>query len=504
MIRKLLISTLVASVAWTGMALAGKEDNTLNVAFTNEVATLDNYQESGREGLILARLLYDNLVSKNQETGEFEPELAESYELIGDDVIEFKIRSGVKFHNGETLTADDVAYTLNLVSSDEYNARYQIAVEWIDSVEKIDDETVRLKMKQPYPLALEMLAGNLPIYPQAYYEEVGPSGMATNPVGSGPYRLVEQTQGVRFVFEKFDDYFEGGPKGTPSLERITVRILPESNTQYAELLNGSLDWIWRLPPDDAANMERQPSLEVKSAQIMRFAYMSFNPAFNGGDTPVADARVRQAINHAINRTGIKDALVGGASQVIHSACNPIQFGCTEDVVQYDYDPDKARELLAEAGYADGFTMDMMVASIPTVQAEAIAADLARVGIRLNLNPQQYGSAVNTWRENRAALFLINWGSYGIGDVGLSTSQFFGGTGDDVVKNPDLIALLQEADTTMDRARREELYADALQVIAEEAYWVPLWTYSVFTAQNSELELSLQPDEFVQFYNASWK
>lgn len=504
MIRKLLISTLVASIGCLAPAYAGKSDNTLNVAFTNEVATLDNYQESGREGLILARLLYDSLVAKNLETGEFEPELAESYELVGDDVIEFKIRQGVKFHNGETMTADDVVYTLNLVSSPDYNARYQIAVGWIESVEKVDENTVRLKMKQPYPLALEMLAGNLPIYPQGYYEEAGPTGMATKPIGTGPYKLVEQTQGVRFVFEKFGDYFEGGPKGTPQVDRIVVRILPEANTQYAELLNGSLDWIWRVPPDDAANLDRQPSLEVKSAQIMRFAYMSFNPQFNGGDTPIADVRVRRAINHAINRNAIKDALVGGASQVINSACNPIQFGCSEDVTEYEYDPEKARALLAEAGYADGFAIDLMVASVPTVHAEAIAADLARVGIRLNLNPQQYGSAVNTWRGNRAPLFLINWGSYGVGDVGLSTSQFFGGTGDDVVKNPDLIKLLEEADTSMDRDRRTELYADALKIIADEAYWVPLWTYSVYTAQNADLELSLQPDEFVQFYRATWK
>jgi peptide/nickel transport system substrate-binding protein len=504
MIRRLLISTLVATACWAGSANAGKDDNTLNVAFTNEIATLDNYQESGREGLILARLLYDNLVSKNLETGEFEPELAESYKLISDDVIEFKIRQGVKFHNGEMLTAEDVAYTLNLVSSPEYNARYQIAVEWIDSVEKVDENTVRLKMTHPYPLSLEMLAGNLPIYPKAYYEEVGPSGMATKPIGSGPYKLVEQTRGVRFVLEKFEDYFEGSPKGMPSIDRIVVRILPEANTQYAELLNGSLDWIWRVPPDDAANLERQPSLEVKSAEIMRFAYMSFNPQFNGGDTPIADARVRRAINHAINRTAIKDALVGGASQVINSACNPIQFGCATDVTEYEYDPDKARALLAEAGYESGFTMDLMIAGLPTVQAEAIAADLARVGITLNLNAQQYGSAVTTWRENRAPLFLLNWGSYGVGDVGLSTSQFFGGTGDDVVKNPELIKILQEADTSMDRDRRAELYADALEIIADEAYWVPLWTYSVFTAQNADLELSLQPDEFVQFYSASWK
>lgn len=499
--RKDFFVGVLAALALTQPALADKASNSLNVAFTNEIATLDNYQESGREGLNVARLLYDGLISKNYATDEFEPELAEAFEFVSDTEIEFKIRPGVKFHNGETLTADDVVYTLNLVSSPEYGARYSIAVDWIEEAVKVDDTTVRLRMKTPYPLALEMLAGNLPIYPQAYYEEAGPEGMAVRPVGTGPYRLRDMTQGVHFVLERFEDYYEGGQKSGATIDTIDIRVLPEVNTQYAELMTGALDWIWRVPQDDVARLESLSDIKVEPAPIMRFEYISFNP--NVADSPVSDPLVRKAIYHAINREGIREALVGGGSTLTNAACNPLQFGCEQDVATYEYNPDKARELLSEAGYADGFSIPMVVTSVPTVNAEAIAADLARVGITVNLNVQQYASAVDMWRGNRVAMMHTNWGSYGVGDVGLSVGNFFGGAGDDVIKEPGLVGPLEEANSIVDFERRRELYAEALGTIADEAYWVPLWTYSINTAMNADLDLTMSPDEFVPFYSARW-
>ena len=172
--------TAILAMAWVAAAVpawAGKGDDTLNVAFSQEITSLDNYQEPSREGLILARLIYDSLLDKDMKTGEFKPELATSWRYVDDRTLEFELRHGVKFHDGTPMTADDVVYTLNLVSTKEYNARYQIAVTWIEKAEKVDDYKVRLIMKKPYPLALEMLAGNLPIYPKAYYEKAGPSGM---------------------------------------------------------------------------------------------------------------------------------------------------------------------------------------------------------------------------------------------------------------------------------------------------------------------------------------
>jgi peptide/nickel transport system substrate-binding protein len=485
-------------------AWAGAGDDTLNVAFSQEVTSLDNYQEPTREGLILARLIYDSLLDKDMKTGEFKPELAKSYRFVDDKTLEFELRQSVKFHDGSTMTADDVVYTLNLVATKEYNARYQIAVSWIDKAEKIDDHKVRLVMKKPYPLALEMLAGNLPIYPKAYYEKAGPSGMGVKPVGTGPYRLVELTPGSRFVFERFDGYYADSPKGQAAIKRVIVRVQPEANTQYAELSNGQLDWIWRVPPDASRNLAKRGNLEIKSAEILRFAFISFFPGFNEGKSPVADVRVRRALTYAVDRPAIIKAFVGGASKVLNTACNPLQFGCSADVASYPYDPTKAKQLLAEAGYPNGFSIDLLSAGNPTAQVEAIIANFAKVGVTANLVEQQYAPALSAWREGKYGMSMHNWGSYGVADSGLSTSSFFGGTADDRAKDPTLIKLLAEADASVDAGLRKRNFAEAQKRIAEQAYWLPLWTFSIAMAQNKALEFSLDPDEFARFYAARWK
>ena len=389
-----------AALAATSQALAGKADNSINVGLGSNVTTLDSYRESDRGGLMLARLVYDSLLSKDQKTNEFKPELATSYKVVDEKTIDMEIRKGVKFHDGTLLTADDVAYTLNLVSSKEYGARYQVAVDWIEKVEKTGDYSVRLHMKRPFAAALEMLAGNLPIYPKAYYSKVGPEGMAVKPVGTGPYRATEVVPGTRMKFERFAQYYDGSPKGKPSIETINVRLLPEANTQYAELASGRLDWIWRMPIDAAEKLKRMPNVAVENTQILRFEYMALNPGYNGGKSPFADARVRKAIAMAINRDPIRQAFHGSNASLLNAACAPQQFGCAADVPAYPHDPKAARELLAQAGYPDGLSIEA-VSVIPNASVNAaIGASFKASGIDLKISPATYASALGDWRAGK--------------------------------------------------------------------------------------------------------
>jgi peptide/nickel transport system substrate-binding protein len=450
--RILNVVAAVAIAAVSGQAMAGKADDTLNVAFEEEVSTLDAYKEISRSGLILARMLHDNLLLKDLKTGEFLPALAESYKVVDDKTLDFVIRKGVKFHDGKELTADDVAYTLTQVSKKEYNTRYQITVNWIESVEKTGPYSVRIKMKFVYPLALEMLAGPLPIYPKHYLEAVGSAGMSAKPIGAGPYRMVESTTGTRFVLERFDDYYAASPKGRPAIKRLVAKILPEANVQYAELMNGQLDWIWRVPQDAAKRLSSRQNLTVKAAPILRFAYLGLNPNYDSGKSPVADVRVRQAINHAVNKDGIIKALVGGAAEPLAAACHPVAFACSKDVVKYAYDPNKAKALLAEAGYPNGFPLELLTAAnFPRAQVEAIVANLNAVGIKASINEQQSAVMRTQYIEGKSPTYLASWGAYGIADAGLGTSPFFGGAGDDVVKDPQVIADLKIADSMCARS-----------------------------------------------------
>ncbi|TIS11302.1 MAG: ABC transporter substrate-binding protein, partial [Mesorhizobium sp.] len=322
------------------------------------------------------------------------------------------------------------------------------------------------------------------------------------PIGTGPYKLVELTPGVGVKLERFPDYYKGGQKENPKIGKINFRVLPESNTQYAELLNGNIDWIWRVPKDDIQRLASQPGVQVESSAIMRFDEISMDP--HVPNSPLADVRVRKAVNYAINRKEIRDAFKGESSPIINSACNPVQFGCETDVTTYDYNPEKAKELLKEAGFEKGLNLSMIISPEGVAVAEAVKANLAAVGINLAINNLQYAAGIEQWRNHKQDMYYSDWGSYGVGDVALSVGDFFAGTGDDVVNDPEVVAPIVEASKIMDRDRRKALYSKALKLIADRAYWIPLWVWSMNTARSKDLDLHINPDEFIPFYDATWK
>ena len=494
---------VLATLMTGNQAIAGKDTDSLNIGLTAEIATLDYYFGSGRNNLIMSQHVFDTLIYKDQATGEFVPALAESFEYLDDTTIEFTLRQGVKFHDGTELDADDVVYTLNKVADPDYGVVYQIAVSWIDRAEKVDQNKVRLHMKRPYPVALEWLGGFLPIYPKDYYEQVGKEGMAVKPIGTGPYRVTDVTPGTHWTLTRFDDHYKESPKGN-AIGKIDIRVIPEANTQFTELLTGKLDFIWKFTPDQADRLAGREGIEVKGTPILRVVYMQPNVT---DESPVKDVRVRKAINHAIDRQQIMEAFVGTGAEVVHTPCNPVQFGCYSDVVTYPHDPGKAQALLAEAGYADGFSMSLLVSQSPSSArpvAEAILADLAKVGITADIELQQYAAAREKWIGGDYPMIFMSWGSWGIGDVAMFTSEFFGGGDVDKVQDSDIIGHIKTADGSVDRAVREANYTDVMKKVAEEAYWVPLWTYAVNYAVSEDLDFSLDADEIARFFNASWK
>ena len=494
---------MLAFLATASAAKAGKDTDTLNVGLTAEIATLDYYFGSGRNNLIMSQHIFDTLIYKDQATGKFVPALAESFEYLDDKTIEFTLRRGVKFHDGSELDADDVVYTLNKVADPDYGVVYQIAVRWIDRAEKVGPHKVRLHMNQLYPVALEWLAGFLPIYPKDYYEKVGKEGMAVKPIGTGPYRVTDVTPGTHWSLVRFEDHYEGSPKGS-AIGKIDVRVIPEANTQFTELLTGKLDFIWKFTPDQAERLAGRGGIDVKGTPILRVVYMQPNTT---DDSPMKDARVRKAINHAINRQQIMEAFVGSGAEVVHTPCNPVQFGCYSNVVSYPYDPGKAKALLADAGYPEGFSMKLLVSQSPSSArpvAEAILADLAKVGVTADIEIQQYAAAREKWIGGGYPMMFMSWGSWGIGDVAMITSEFFGGGDVDKVRDPDVIGYIKTADGSVDRAVREANYTKVMKKVAEQAYWVPLWTYAVNYAVSEELDFTLDTDEIARFFNATWK
>ena len=498
------IAAAVLMAVVSNPVLAGKDDDTLNIAWGGELATLDRYYNTLREGIIVGRLIWDSLLFKDPETFEFKPLLAKSFTFVDETTMEFDLREGVTFHNGEPFDADDVVHTLTYVSNPDNGVLTQRNVNWIAGVEKLGRYKVRLKMKKPTPIALEFLAGPLLIYPDEYYAEVGPDGMGKAPVGTGPYKLFEFKPGDSTVFVRNDDYFADSPKGRPEIGRIVQRTIPDQNTRIAELLSGRLDWIWKVPNDQAARMKNSPRLTIENEQTLRVGYLSFDSSNRTGNTsPVNDVLVRRAIAHAIDRETIVKSLVGGKSVVVHSACHPEQFGCTQDVERYDYDPAKAQALLAEAGYPDGLTIDFH-AYRNRNYAEAIMGYLKEAGIETNLVYLKYAALRDKVYAGEIDFNFMTWGSYSFHDMSAITSHFFKATKDDYARDDALIAALTRGDGSVDRKVREAAYAEALKRIADQVYWLPLFTYNVNYAYSADLDFTPSADEIPRFYRTHWK
>lgn len=498
-----MVLVLIVGLAWVLPAFADKSSNTLNFAWTKELETLDRYYNTAREGMIVSRHVYDDLIYRDPQTWEYKPLLATSWKWIDPTTMELELRKGVVFHNGEKFDADDVVYTLNFVSDPENKVLVQRNVNWIKKAEKLSDYKVRILLHKPFPAALEYLAGNVPIYPNEYYAKVGPQGFGLKPVGTGPYKVVKVEQGKRIVFEKNADYFKDSPKGQPSIDRIIQRTIPEMTTMVAELMTGGLDWIYMVPTDQAEKLEKVPSLNVVRAETMRIGFLQMDATGRTGDTPLKDVRVRKAICYAVDREAIARNLVGGQSRVVHAACYPSQFGCIDNVTKYEYDPARARKLLAEAGYANGFEIDFY-GYRDRPYGEAITGYLREVGIKANMKWLKYSALRDATKADKVALVMNTWGSYGVNDISNITGQHFRMEYNDFARDQEVTDWLDEGDNSIDEAKRREVYAKALKRIADQAYWLPLFSWVANYAFDKDLDFTPYPDAVPRFFLTAWK
>jgi peptide/nickel transport system substrate-binding protein len=502
-VRFLLLVVAVAFAA-ASPTLAGKKNDTLNIAWEKELETLDRYFNTAREGIIVGRMIFDSLIHRNPETYEYEPLLAKSFQWIDNLSMEMELREGVTFHNGEAFNADDVVYTLNFVSDPANNVLVQRNVNWIKNAEKLGEYKVRIHLKKPFPAALEYLAGPIPIYPNEYYAKVGPKGFGVEPIGTGPYKVVSVTPGKAITFEKNDDYFPGSPKGQPSIGKIVQRTIPEANTKVAELMTGGLDWIWLVPKDQAEKLAPMPNIEVIAAETMRIGFVYFDASGRSGDTPFTDLKVRRAVCHAVDREAMSKHLVGGQSRVVHSICYPSQFGCTDEgVKKYEYDPKKAKQLLAEAGYPDGFETEFY-AYRDRPYAEAIIGYLKDVGITAKLKYMKYAALRERYQGNKCPMTFWTWGSYSVNDISAITGYWFKGHIDDYARDKQVQEWLEIGDTSIDPKIRKDVYQKALARIAEKAYALPLFTWVSNYAFTKELDFTPYPDSVPRFFLSSWK
>jgi peptide/nickel transport system substrate-binding protein len=504
LIRQLAIPAALAAIliSTAPPALAGKSNDTLTWLSNSEPDNIDMYQNTLREGIILGRMIWDSLMEVDPKTGDFKPSLAKSYKWIDATTIQFELRDDVVFHNGEKFSADDVVATMNYLGDPKNKVKSTSTTKFIAGAEKLGPYKVNVKLKYPFPAAMQYLSSVDVIYPKSAFKDGAPKGMATKPIGTGPYKAVEVSYGKRFVFEKFDKYMKGGPK-TPHIGKIIYRRIEERGTQMAELLSGGADWIWRVPPDLAKNLNGRKGITVTQGETMRVGFIQMDASGKSGNTPMKKLKVREAISYAIDRDTIRKTLMGNASRILNAACFPTQFGCDDSGVKhYTYDPKKAKALLAEAGYPKGFSTPIFAYRDRPI-AEAIIGQLAKVGIKAKLNYLTAGAIREYRRTKGTPLSFGTWGSSSINDVTAILGNWFQGSADDNAQDKTVIDLLNQGNTT-DQEVRKKVYKKALDRISEQAYWLPLFSWVYNYAYVDTLQFTPDPDEVPRFWNAKWK
>jgi peptide/nickel transport system substrate-binding protein len=498
------LAVMLAGMLFTGSARASKADDTLVVAFTKGLTTVDRLYSTQREGLVLSRLTDDGLFTVDPETLKFVPLAAQSYKWADDTTLDVTLRRNIKFHDGSPMTADDVVYTYDwMLNKDAHTNRGPVVQRWLKSVEKLDEYKVRFHLKFPYPMALRDMAISVMLRKKGTYDKGHDSKLILNAIG--PYKVVKFTPGKEIEIERFKDYYAGSPKGQPPIKRMVFKVIPDIGTQQAELLSGGIDFMYAVPTDVADNLGHAPSVTHRVGPDMRIAFIMMDAGgYTGKDNPFTKLQVRRAMNYAIDKQAIVKQLVRGTSEAIHTACNPVQFGCVQDVMNYPYDPAKVKQLLKEAGYPNGFAFELWAYRDKEV-AEALVGDLNKAGIHATLRYVPLSVLARARRSRETPAIFASYGGGGTADTSAMAGVFFAAKTDrNYSRDAEVSQWLLDAERTLDPKQRSELYRKALSRIAEQAYWVPLYTFSENYLMAKDVAFQVPKDGVPRLYLTHWK
>src|ERR1700692_372204 len=492
------------TLAMAAPALAQKSADTLRITWRDAIPDVDPYYNSQRTGMVVAFHAFDCLVYRDPVTMEIKPALATSWKQVDATTIDFTLREGVTFQNGDPFTADDVVYTINDIIHDKQVAIPAYYTSFAGA-EKIDDFHVRIRLTGVSPAVMEYLAMVTPIWPKAYREKIGADAYAHAPIGAGPYKITKVDGTTEIDMERYDGYYAGSPKGRPAIRYIKIHEVPDATTELTQLLGGRADWIWGYNADQFANIARVPNLESARIGTMRVHFMTVDGAGrSGADNPLTKLKVRQGVISAIELAPMAQQRTLGDSQVIDTPCFPSQFGCdVSAAVKYPYDPARAKQLLTEAGYPNGFDTELVSYATPQVGA-AVQNYLKAVGINMRIQQLQIGAAIQLAEAGKAPMYAGSWGSDSVNDVSAFMPQWLGGGLNDYARDADVQNLLKQAGASIDPGQRRKAYGEAIHLATERVDFIPLFNDVRYVAFSKQLKFQGFPDDVPRFYLSSWK
>jgi peptide/nickel transport system substrate-binding protein len=382
------------------------------------------------------------------------------------------LKRNVRFHNGEVLRASDVKFSLERASQSP-NVRHITGM--IESVQIVNDHEAIVILPYAFVPILHHLAhGSTAIVNEKAVRELGDERHGFAPVGTGPYRMTNFVTGDRIEFARFDQYH-----GTPArIPNLLMRIIVDAATRQIELETGGIDILVEVVPSDVARVQGNANLQMIRRPNLEVGWIGFNTQ----KPPLNDVRVRQAINYAIDTQSLVAAVWSGVGSVSKGPMASTVWGSISNQLQaYDYNPTRARQLLAEAGFPNGFNTTIWLDARPVREdiAEIAQNMLSQVGINLDVRIMEWGAYLSRSGAGEHDMYVLGWnavtGDADYGVYSLLHSAFWGVSGNrSFYSNPNMDRMLESARMETNPTRRAALYAEIQQMVRNEAIWVPLW------------------------------
>lgn len=480
----------------SGADAGAASKDTLTIAMDVDVDTLHPSDFSTTVEHTILSQLYDTLMFMNPDGAhDPEPRIAEDYEISEDGMdYTFHLRDDVTFHDGTKLTSADVKFSLELYKDSEYQGAQVIGLE---SVETPDDTTVICHLDAPYsPFLLGVT--QVSIASKAYFEK-SEDDFVNNPVGSGPYKYAGREKGSKVTLEAYDGYY----RGEAAIKNVTFEVIPDQSTTAVALKTGEIDFA-SIESSTIAQLAGDDAIQVEEVGNSGFTYVSMNTE----KAPFDDVKVRQAINYAVNRENVVAVCYDDEAEVNSNICSKDRFGYSDDQPQYTYDPDKAKELLKEAGITTPYDLGtILVAEKYSNIATVIQNDLKAVGLDVTIDVKEFNAYIDDLTSGNydiTALEMTLDGDSQQLEMAFTT-DYIGTANNARYSDTEMDELFGQARTETDTEARAEIFDQILTKAQDEAIYAVLCNPLTLYAHSSSLECQEFPYEGIySIYNFSWK
>jgi peptide/nickel transport system substrate-binding protein len=447
--------------------------------------------------------IYDRFIVRDAKTNEFAPELAESWKAVDDLTWEFKLKKGVKFHNGEDFNAESVKATIDVIQSAAFESQYKTRFDMVKEVQTPDPYTVIIKTDKPSPILLFRIADLMPMPPK-FLKEKGVDALQQTPIGVGAYKFVKHVKDESLELVANPDYWGG----KPPIDKVIFKPIPEFATRLSALVAGEVDLIQSVPTHAVDQVNNSGKATMKAVPSSRVNYIALNNLKDG--SPFKDVRVRQAMNYAVDVDSIIKFVLNGQATRMAGALSGINPEVNKSIKPYTFDVAKAKQLFQEAGVDPTkltLTFDSPKGRYPMDKeiAEAVAAELNKnLGMKVNVVFNEWGTQLDKIaKRNTGEMFMLGWGPAfdaegTIGDLFVK-DRTYSGFGD-----PALQTLIDAARPIVDPAKRKAAWDKVQEEVYKQAGWIFLWQQHDLYGVNKRLDFEPRADESIDAWRMKFK